>query len=389
MRLRTERLPVLDAIRGFALFGILLLHIIMFQYPTPEEIAKLSNFDKVLTDFVQIFTSSSYRPLFSFMFGVGFVILFRSLERRGLRVELTFLRRFLFLFGLGLIHYLYLWQGDILATYGASGFLLLLFLKCQPKILLVSSLLIWLSAPIISLLLRPLDIVDKPLFHIMDLANLISPELWDPFESLFHTLWAAATEVLPYFLLGVYAMRSNWFHRLEDNKTRNGLLSLIFLIIGWPIKAILYLSNSHEVWADLLIIGNGLTMLGYLFGIMYLFTTSFGERFFKPFQAIGKMSLSNYLSHTIIFTLLFIPAGILLEGIGLIHSVGVFWGLVIACVTIVLQAKFSSWWLTRFAYGPIEWLWRMFTYWKWTPIKKSTVAEKPSANTNTTISHIQ
>ncbi|WP_028596478.1 DUF418 domain-containing protein [Paenibacillus assamensis] len=389
MKLRTERLHVLDAIRGFALFGILLLHMIMFQYPSPEDISKLSNFEQTLSTFINTFTSGSYRPIFSFMFGVGFIILLRSLERRGLRVRITFLRRFLFLFGIGIVHYMYFWKFDILSTYGIAGLLLLLFLRRQPKTWLISSLLIWMSAPVISLLIRPLDIVDKPLWHVMDLIHLVSPTIWDPMQSTFHLLWASATEVLPYFLFGMYMMHSNWFHRVEDNRKRNGILAILFLIIGWPIKAMLIFSDSAEAWADLLVIASGLTALGYMFAIMYLFTTRLGGRFFKPFQEVGKMSLTHYVSHSIIFGLLFIPAGKWFEGFGLIHSVGVFWGIIIACVTIVLQAKVSTWWLSRFAYGPIEWLWRMITYWKWTPIKKSTAVDTSAASTSTTTSNMQ
>ncbi|UHA73146.1 DUF418 domain-containing protein [Paenibacillus sp. 481] len=368
----SERLHLLDGIRGFALLGILLVHMPAFQYSfnfEPDE--KMPWLEQLSLHFVHIFADSSFLPLFAFMFGASVILLKRSLEKKGLNTKIVFVRRFLFLAGLGAIHGVVLWEGDILLPYSVAAFLVLvLFLHCKPLTCLLWGIGLWLGPVLVSLVLRPLGWITSSYVNVMDLLYLVilpSPAEW-LLELIYN--WADA---LPMFLIGMYIFQTKLFTHAVEQQQRNRYLAIFCLAIGLPLKAL-----SHVAYLplgdDLLSISNILVTLGYLFGIVYAYTTSIGRKWFRPFEFVGKMSLTNYLTHTIVFTLIFIPAGHLFAGVGIVQEIGMFWGTVVAFITIGLQALFSAWWLSKFSYGPVEWIWRLWTYWKWSPISKSDFA---------------
>lgn len=136
----TERIITLDILRGFALLGIILANILSFKSPllqtqsTVESIATSpEGADAVGAFLLEWLVIGKFYPLFSFLFGLGFFILYDRLQRRQAPAKKLYIRRLLFLFILGLLHLIFLWSGDILHTYAIAGFFLLLFVGRQPK----------------------------------------------------------------------------------------------------------------------------------------------------------------------------------------------------------------------------------------------------------------
>lgn len=141
-----QRVHLIDGLRGVSLSGIILANMLIFQYgmygESDPQLFGIGGTDLVLRSLLFIFVVGSFMPVFAFMFGFGMVKLSESLKGRGLRPKSHLARRFLLLLVLGLLHSFLLWEGDILAFYGFTGFFLLLFLNRKPKTLLIWSVLL-------------------------------------------------------------------------------------------------------------------------------------------------------------------------------------------------------------------------------------------------------
>lgn len=132
---------MLDVIRGFALFGILLVNMPAFH--SPNFINQLysvdvpyGGLDAVVYAFLQLFVQVKFFTIFSFLFGVGFYLFMKRAEAKGLRMKSLFFRRASILLIIGLLHLIFLWFGDILHLYAVGGFLLVAFYNRMPKTLI-------------------------------------------------------------------------------------------------------------------------------------------------------------------------------------------------------------------------------------------------------------
>src|SRR5688500_1977833 len=138
----SARNETLDVLRGFALFGILLVNMALFSWPatyavlTTEE-SWTTRADKIADWVVRFVAEGKFYPLFSFLFGWGMTVqMERAKSREGSFVRF-FSRRLLVLLGIGLVHAFLIWEGDILMAYAVFGFLLLAFRNRRPRTLLL------------------------------------------------------------------------------------------------------------------------------------------------------------------------------------------------------------------------------------------------------------
>ncbi len=140
---KQNRIHIIDGLRGFSLFGILMANLLIFQYgiwgKDEIELYAISVFDTGIYKLVKILIESSFMPIFTFLFGFSMIKMKESLEAKGLGTKRYFARRFLLLLVLGTLHSEFLWEGDILGFYGMMGFFLLLFMNRKPKTLLGES----------------------------------------------------------------------------------------------------------------------------------------------------------------------------------------------------------------------------------------------------------
>jgi uncharacterized protein len=139
-----ERVELIDAIRGFALFGVLLANMVWLtqEVPmTPERLAALptASIDHVVKHAVTFFIDWKFITLFSFLFGLGFAVQLIRAEERGQQIIGTYARRLAVLFVCGIVHASLLWYGDILTFYAMLGFVLILFRKASDRTLLITA----------------------------------------------------------------------------------------------------------------------------------------------------------------------------------------------------------------------------------------------------------
>lgn len=137
----SERILILDVLRGFALFGILLVNFDYFVhpfqtilFPLPENVMGV---EKAIAWFIKFTAEGKFYTIFSILFAYGFTIIMSRAESRSDKFLLIISRRYLFLFLLGLFHAFLIWVGDILAMYGLLGFILILFRNAKPRTILI------------------------------------------------------------------------------------------------------------------------------------------------------------------------------------------------------------------------------------------------------------
>ncbi|MED3645280.1 DUF418 domain-containing protein [Halalkalibacterium halodurans] len=374
-----ERIQTIDVLRGLCLFGILQANLLIFQYGIwgKDEISlfSLSPFDTMSYYAVKLFIEASFMPIFAFLFGYGMVIMReRSMERDG-KPKRKLARRFLFILFLGYLHSTFLWEGDILLTYGMICFILLLFVARKKKtiliwatILLVLSSLFGLGAEIAADSDEEVTSYIKTTNHVyqtgtyLDIKahrNTSDPgDLLDmPKEAFLFISVFAIVLITPMFLYGMYAAKRKWFVHptQEQGRYRKGLL---FIPVGVTLKALPLLFSGIPVLGVLSLPGSYVLAFGYIFLIAYCFAKWRSHPLFRAAANVGKLSLTNYLLQTVVCTFIFYG-----YGLGLFSRLGVFFGILLGIVLFSLQLIGSTYYLKTRKSGPFEWLLRAFTHW--------------------------
>lgn len=397
----SERILFIDVLRGMALFGILAANMRAFFAPLDcyGNIAVLfhSRADVLAQLFIDAFIQGKFITIFSFLFGMGFAIQMSRAEARGVRFLSFYPRRLLALALFGLIHGILIWGGDILLTYAFSGAILLLFRNRQQKTLL------WWAGSLIAL---PI-VVSTFFFSIYftrwhrswmdpkppDLAKLhaviniyahgtvrqILAQNWVEWKNQLPTtgfaIYAAAL-----FLLGMWVWRAGIVQHLDQYKPILRRVCAVCLPLGVvistyvgvvsaivpPNRVSVWLWSSGVLWLP----GSHILSAGYMSGLALIFLHADWRKFLQPFAAVGRMALTDYLMQSVVCTLFFYS-----YTTGLFGRIGPAWGLVPTIVLYSGQVLFSNWWLSRYRFGPMEWLWRGMTYGKFPTMRK----EEPQA----------
>ncbi len=397
-----ERIVTLDILRGIALLGVLIANIwlwfsgIWFLFPEyREQLIRLS-LDSVVFSGIAVFVSGKAVSTFSFLFGLGFAVQMVRAEERGVPVAPVYRRRLGVLLLFGLAHGIFLWYGDILATYALLGFLLLLFRKRTDRTLLIWAAILLVAVPLVMgaiPLVMSLFAGEMPPPETAAMAELRASAL-AAFQSgvpsqviaenlrmmaLFYispkAFWMLLS--LGLFLLGLYAGRRRVFENVEAHRegfrqlavwgVTVGLLcsfALLALNIRFPSETMNAVPRLMLLLTALSIFATVPLAFGYIATVTLLVQRSEWQRRLSVFAPVGRMALTNYLSQTVICLLIFYGyAG------GLIGRVGPAASLVIALLIIGMQMAWSPWWLARFHFGPAEWLWRTLTYGQLQPMR--------------------
>ena len=386
------RLWSVDAVRGFALFGVLLVNMYNFGAYAPEWSGSVDRAFNTLMH--SMFETKSLR-LFSLLFGFGFALqLARVMSQTA--VSLWFyVRRLLILFVFGMAHAL-LFDGDILMEYAALGLILIAFRNVRRRALLVLVCVLLAAFPVGNLIHMPseddLDMqsedalplaelredhpyLGSPMDVFLENATTIPPRIW----SNLHGPESSLT-ILSMFLLGLYVGRVRILHEITPH------LPLIRKVFGWGIgiggvsaltewwlkQTFGYAvfsentaSNGIQFLGDMLFAyGSTALALGYGSGIVLLAQRPEWHAVLRPLQNLGKMALTVYLSSTAMFTTLFYG-----YGFGQLFLLGPAATTFYAALFFVILLIFCNWWLSRFRFGPAEWLWRCLTYLKPQPLR--------------------
>lgn len=365
---------MVDALRGAALLGILLVNMLAFSGPYFGEVLPLSFWhapvDRWTEWGVLVLAEGAFYSSFSLLFGLGFALQLRRGERRGESALPRYRRRLLWLLVIGLAHLLLIWFGDILSHYALIGLLLTLFAAAAPRGLLRASLALLLLASLFYLLAGPGQAQFRAETDPAELIRLyrdggpgeiLAHRLERGFDALLATPFLAPG-LLWLFLLGFAAGKIGVF---DDPDTHSGLLrrtralALPVALVCKGLYGWLLLTRPENPFSFLLSTGLGGPALGlvYTTSLALLLRDPGLLALLRPLAAVGRMALSNYLAHSVVFTLLFYG-----YGFGLYGSLGPATTIWFAFGLYALQLALSSWWLARFRFGPAEWLWRSLSY---------------------------
>ncbi|MDR6227409.1 DUF418 domain-containing protein [Desmospora profundinema] len=397
-----DRIFVIDGLRGFALFGILVVNMSFFHSPSiylmmSDTVWWTGFWDQAAERFVYLFAEGNFYTLFSLLFGFGMILFMERVQQKGSSFVPLYARRLMILLFFGLVHALLIWYGDILFSYALLGFVLLLFRRCSPQTLLVWALILLLMTMLLFGVLAGLTFYTETLPERSEEGNAFEEWIQSMIQSsvaaygsgsfaeitqqratdwLFLISWSVIgfwPIILAMFLLGAYVAKRRILHDIPTN------LPLIRHIWCWSLILALatvllqgmepflgFTSDSAAILFMMVetVIGNPATCLFYASSLVLLLQRERWVRRLSFFRDVGRMSLSNYLMQSLICTTLFYS-----YGFGWYGKVGPLGGLGLAVLIFAAQAVISRFWLKKFRFGPMEWVWRSLTYGRRQPFR--------------------
>ena len=381
---KTPRIEVIDALRGFAVMAILLVHslehFIFPVYPTdsPEWLNILDN--GTLNVVFSLFAGKSY-AIFALLFGFTFYIQCHNQEKKGKDFGYRFLWRLVLLVGFATINAAFFPAGDVLLLFSIVGIVLFLVRKWSDKAILITA---------IFFLLQPIEwyhylmSLFDPSYTLPDLGvdamyqevaeytkagnfwNFIAGNVTlGQKASLFCAIGAGRfLQTAGLFLMGLYIGRKELFVT-TDSHLRFWIKTLIVAAICfaplYSLKELIMQSESDIVKQT---VGTAFDMW-QKFAFTFVLVASFvilyqKEKFRKAVTNLrfyGKMSLTNYISQSIMGAIIYFPFGFYLA-----PYCGYTVSLIIGIVLFLLQVRFCKWWLSKHKQGPLESVWHKWTW---------------------------
>lgn len=383
-----DRIVSLDALRGFALLGILVINVWYFSMPLVAGENPLAFGDFTGANYAawllgHVLFEGKFVTLFTVLFGAGIVLFTESKERQGQPVLTLHYRRTLLLLAIGLCHAYLLWYGDILVIYALCALLAVFARTWRPRTLVAVGLL--------------LIAVPAALFVFFGtFASELPPEAletWQPtdeeiraeieayrggwVEQMDHripTAFAVHTALFAIWhfwrttglmLIGMALFKRGILSNERSDRfyrrllVGGGLLGLGSILAGvwyrtlhdWAFVETVFFAPLFNYWGSLALAG------GYIGGIMLWCRRRPTGIATGAFAAVGRTAFSNYLLQTVLATTIFYG-----HGLGLFASVSRVEQLGVVLLIWAIQVPLSVWWLRYFRFGPVEWLWRTLTY---------------------------
>jgi len=419
----SERIASLDVLRGVAVLGILLMNIVAFGLPlvaynNPTGAGGAEGANLVSWGVANMFFEGTFRTIFSILFGAGVVLFMTRAEGKcnSVRAADFYYRRTIWLIVFGVVHaYLLLWIGEILYAYGVTALLLFVFRNVGPRKLLICGLLVlaalvpkrvyhahhlteardhYTEATIALALGKPLtparadaiagwreiEFLYQPTEHDISqeialhqagyLTNLVGlAQINSVVQGQWYYDWNF-WDILGVMLIGMALIKMNIL-----SAQRSLLFYMTMVALGYSIGLTVNAWETQQLVQsqfDLAVMGQTqytydlgrLAMsAGHIGMVMLLCRLQWFARLRASLAAVGRMALTNYITHTVICVTLFSGFGFglygQLERYQLYYVVAAIW---------LLQLMVSPIWLTYFRFGPLEWLWRTLTYWKIQPL---------------------
>lgn len=365
---KTTRIEVVDALRGFAVVAIMLLHFIEHfiysVYPEPASTTDQLINQSVWDALFFVFAGKSY-TIFALLFGFTFIIQQQNQERKGKDFGGRFAWRMLLLAFFATLNAAFFPGGDVLMLFAVMGLVMIPLRKLSLKALFFVALF-FLIQPIELLGCFGIQVFPKLLnadyypslqaitstgnFWEMIVANITTGQV----ASLFWAVDAGRLLQAPgLFIIGMMLARGGYFTRGIDfwgNVLVGGFVGSFVLYIA-KTSATGSLQTIFTMWYNIAFTA----LLVSAFVLLYQSAT-----FRKQIDGLhyyGRMSLTNYISQSIIGSLIFFP-----YALGLASTLGIAWSFVLGLVVMVAQIQFCKWWLSSHKQGPLEQLWHKLTW---------------------------
>ena len=377
-----ERIELLDVLRGFALAGVLLVNLTDSAVDFLTSVLASAELDAIFGTLTRHLVTNKAYTVFCLLFGLGLAVQMARAKERGVSLVPTYSRRLAWLLAFGIGHIVFLWWGDVLAIYALAGFVLLALRNCSDRTLLLLGGAGYLLTSGVFFTLRSIRAQHaagspEPAAELSELAAGVADggyadafannlAIWRegvPSTIGYTFLWSVAI-----FLLGYWAGRGRYLQDASRHLPffRRLLRWGLFAGLVGAVARALLLSGRIEVVSPWYVPSMLLREIGdfglastYVSAIVLLFHQPAGKRLLSWLAPIGRMALTNYLSHSVFFLLIF--SGL---GLGWAGKISYAACVPIAAAIFAFQAVASHFWLRFFRFGPMEWLWRSLTYGK-------------------------
>lgn len=403
-----ERVEELDVLRGVALFGVFLMNMVGFgeAMSTEQQLLSLPTaaLDFTLEELAAWLVADKANTLFAFLFGLGFYLQMQRLAARGADFDRIYLRRLTFLLLLGLVHVMFVWTWDILHLYALAGFVLFALRKASNRTLLVGGILLALFGRVFQAFLVEFAGLEdwhgwpNPYSEEVRLARqqvMVAGDYPSVVRAFAVYTWVDYIlngllvgwflYVLGRFMFGAWVGRHGWLQDAGTRLTGFRRVLRIALPAGLIAEGIARIIEIYDdggrlpAWDHWPFIASSLHLIsvpvlatGYLCAIVVGLHTSRFQKLLAPFAYAGRMALTNYVSQSFVLALIFFGVG---PGLARVGRIGTGALAVIVIVVYAAQVVVSRWWLARFRFGPLEWLWRAYTYERLPDLK---IAPQPS-----------
>jgi len=392
-----NRSRALDVLRGVAVLGILLANIPSFADPSLGGFLGARNeqgIDRWIHAWTLVLVNGKFRSMLAVLFGVGVWLQYQKRSQVEGNWPWGYLKRSAWLAVFGLCHGIFIWFGDILFFYAGmailTSFMVQLPARTLKGVIIGFAVLALLCGGGIAgsmVASGPASSDASPFGSLVrpeDISRVFATGSYLDQLAIRAILYAAVmlmlaflvVPMLPLFLIGVLFARSGVLAQPSAHpRTRNAALG-VGLGIGLPLNLLGLLNARGVQGLDILaeIVSGPILAIGYLMLIAVLLEKGRGARLAAVVSRVGQMSLTTYLSQSVLATFVFYSWGLGLFGkLSQIGQIGV----VLAIWAVNLL--FATWWLRRFPIGPMEWLLRSLTEGKRLPMSREKPAASPGA----------
>lgn len=384
------RIQILDTLRGFALFGVLIVNMQERWLGQP-----LGSLDRIAHGFVSLVFQYKAWPLLSLLFGLGFAIQIERARAKGTSVVWIHLRRMLALYGFGIVLMVLFLGNPILIRYAALGILLLPFASLPPRWVITSAALFFLIATCdwavyeIYQQRNPPAQIQQQSPAPPSLTDAALGEFREATRGVLHPGWwvGRQAELFTMFLVGLYVGKRKLYANLDERR------EMLWRVLKWSLPLGLAGTIGAFFWivddasASLVrrvlhyvpvLAGGDLQGIGYGVALSLSALSAPSAAWVRLLAWCGRMPLTNYLAQWLLMRLIFDRFFLGLGG-----KVGSAAGILIALGVFCLQLGWSQWWFKRVQFGPVEWIWKTLTYMRIQPMRLrhvsliQVVADKP------------
>lgn len=361
----TERTPVIDALRGVALFGVLLVNVVtefrvsLFQAFLPPSAVETPT-DRMLGRALSLAVEFKAIILFSLLFGVGLAIQEERARKAGRSFGAYVVRRHLALLVIGLVHLFLIWNGDILTLYAVVGLVAAPLLGLSTRTLLALALACLVAQSLPLPIPAPFPDAATMRHHVVAARHIYADGDFfavmrfriDEVRPISVLLVSIVPRTLGLFLLGACAWRARLFTR-DLRGALPVLLAITAVVVGGALQGLA--SNTGAL----------ILALGYAGLVLTVHARPLGAQLLASVVPLGRMALTNYLSQSVIMGFVFYG-----YGLGQFGKLGLVPASVLCIVVYATQAVVSTIWLRHFELGPAEWVWRSVTYGARQPMRR-------------------
>ena len=387
----TNRIDVADALRGFSILGICMLHSIehfnFYVYPPEVTSTWLKFTDTIVWDSLFFTFGGKAYAIFAMLFGFSFFIQNNNQAQKGVDFRPRFAWRLVLLFIWGNLNAIF-FTAEVLVLFALMGFLMipLSSLKNKPLLIIAAICIIqpveW--GKVIYALANPAYEIGKSMdsgfwaytIEAQTNANFLEMakvNLW--YGQLASLAWAwengRCFQVIALFIFGLVIGRTKFFAYSEKNLKLWGRILVISIICFFPLYGLTttipnFIENKAVLKPLMLIIQSlskfSFTVFLTSLVILIFYTTSNGQKWLRKLIPIGKMSLTAYITQSLMGSFIFYN-----WGLGLYDKLGITYSFLVGIGMFLIQYIFAKWWMKKFRHGPLEYIWKKAT---WIGVKK-------------------